>query len=252
MWADGGELYTSGKLSSSLINCITQDKYGFIWVGTEYGLSRFDGYRFTNYLHNEKDSTSITDNIISSFLVDKKGNLWIGCAKGLMRYNYETNDFTRLKFPDGRKPRIYSLVESHNGDILMGTAGFGLYSLRKDSKRIVHERQYAERETDVFFTHIYFNTFYKIIRLEFVSHLSHFCLKFVSHLSHDFFNKIIFVFQKYTCVRWDSDENTFPGLHPGDCPLALHHRRGRTAFSLSDHAERRHQIGGAGAQYHHF
>lgn len=155
MWADGGELYTSGKLSSSLINCITQDKYGFIWVGTEYGLSRFDGYRFTNYLHNEKDSTSITDNIISSFLVDKKGNLWIGCAKGLMRYNYETNDFTRLKFPDGRKPRIYSLVESHNGDILMGTAGFGLYSLRKDSKRIVHERQYAERETDVFFTHIY-------------------------------------------------------------------------------------------------
>lgn len=155
MWADGGELYTSGKLSSSLINCITQDKYGFIWVGTEYGLSRFDGYRFTNYLHNEKDTTSITDNIISSFLVDKKGNLWIGCAKGLMRYNYETNDFTRLKFPDGRKPRIYSLVESHNGDILMGTAGFGLYSLRKDSKRIVHERQYAERETDVFFTHIY-------------------------------------------------------------------------------------------------
>ena len=113
VWADSGELFTSGKLSSSLINCIVQDKYGYIWVGTEYGLSKFDGYRFTNYLHNEEDTTSITDNIISDLLVDKKGNLWIGCAKGLMRYNYETNHFTRLQFPDGRKPRIYSMVESH-------------------------------------------------------------------------------------------------------------------------------------------
>ena len=63
VWADRGELFTSGKLSSSLINCIVQDKYGYIWVGTEYGLSKFDGYRFTNYLHNEEDTTSITDNI---------------------------------------------------------------------------------------------------------------------------------------------------------------------------------------------
>lgn len=98
LWADSGELFTSGKLSSSLINCVVQDKYGYIWVGTEYGLSKFDGYRFTNYLHDEKDTTSITDNIISDLLVDKKGDLWIGSAKGLMRYNYETNDFTRLNF----------------------------------------------------------------------------------------------------------------------------------------------------------
>lgn len=163
VWADSGELFTSGKLSSSLINCIVQDKYGYIWVGTEYGLSKFDGYRFTNYLHNEEDTTSITDNIISDLLVDKKGNLWIGCAKGLMRYNYETNNFSRLQFPDGRKPRIYSMVESHRGDILLGTAGYGLYSVKnngiekKANNRftIRWERAYAERDSDVFFTHIY-------------------------------------------------------------------------------------------------
>ena len=163
VWADSGELFTSGKLSSSLINCIVQDKYGYIWVGTEYGLSKFDGYRFTNYLHNEEDTTSITDNIISDLLVDKKGNLWIGCAKGLMRYNYETNNFSRLQFPDGRKPRIYSIVESHRGDILLGTAGYGLYSVKDNGIEktannrftIRWERAYAERDSDVFFTHIY-------------------------------------------------------------------------------------------------
>ena len=163
VWADSGELFTSGKLSSSLINCIVQDKYGYIWVGTEYGLSKFDGYRFTNYLHNEEDTTSITDNIISDLLVDKKGNLWIGCAKGLMRYNYETNNFSRLQFPDGRKPRIYSMVESHCGDILLGTAGYGLYSVKNNGIEktannrftIKWERAYTERDSDVFFTHIY-------------------------------------------------------------------------------------------------
>lgn len=163
LWADGGELFTSGKLSSSLINCVVQDKYGYIWVGTEYGLSKFDGYRFTNYLHDEKDTTSITDNIISDLLVDKKGDLWIGSAKGLMRYNYATNDFSRLNFPDGRKPRIYSIVESHRGDILLGTAGYGLYSVKKavstqpsDKQFLIkQERQYVERDSDVFFTHIY-------------------------------------------------------------------------------------------------
>ncbi len=153
MWADSGELFTSSKLSSSLINCLTQDKYGYMWIGTEYGLSKFDGYRFTNFLHDEKDTTSITDNIITSFLVDKKGELWIGCAKGLMKYNYKTNNFTRLKFPDGRKPRIYSMVESHKGDILLGTAGFGLYSVKNG--RLSPKREYAERDSDVFFTHIY-------------------------------------------------------------------------------------------------
>lgn len=163
VWADSGELFTSGKLSSSLINCIVQDKYGYIWVGTEYGLSKFDGYRFTNYLHNEEDTTSITDNIISDLLVDKKGNLWIGCAKGLMRYNYEKNNFSRLQFPDGRKPRIYSMVENHRGDILLGTAGYGLYSVKNNGIEktannrftIRWERAYAERDSDVFFTHIY-------------------------------------------------------------------------------------------------
>ena len=153
--ADSSRLYTSDKLPSSLINCVTQDKYGFMWIGTEYGLSKFDGYRFTNYLHDSKDSTSIADNIISTFLVDKKGRLWIGCAKGLMRYNVKNNNFINYPFPDGRKPRIYDIIEGKNGDIIMGTAGFGLYSIRKGTDRIKYERQYSTKDSDMFYTHIF-------------------------------------------------------------------------------------------------
>ncbi len=154
-WGDRGHLYTSGKLSSNLIYCLTQDKYGYIWVGSEYGLSKFDGYNFRNYLHKDNDMTSITDNTISSFLVDKKGNLWIGSAKGLMRYDYENDNFVRYSMPDKRRPRIYSLIEDRKGNILIGTAGYGLYSVPKGATSIVHEKEYSRRDSDIFFTHIY-------------------------------------------------------------------------------------------------
>ena len=124
--ADSGQLYTSDKLASSLINCVVQDNYGYIWIGTEYGLSRFDGYRFTNYQHDSKDTTSIIDNTISQIKIDKSGHLWIGCAKGLMRYNYATNSFHRYNFPNGIQPRVYDIIQSHNGNILIGTAGYGI------------------------------------------------------------------------------------------------------------------------------
>lgn len=54
--ADEGKLYTADKMSSSTINCVTQDGYGFIWVGTEYGLNRFDGYQFVKYFTDVRDS----------------------------------------------------------------------------------------------------------------------------------------------------------------------------------------------------
>lgn len=73
VYADNGKLFHSDKLSSSLINCVVQDRYGFIWVGTDFGLSRFDGYRFVNYRHDKNDTTSILDNIITEFHVDKQG-----------------------------------------------------------------------------------------------------------------------------------------------------------------------------------
>ena len=156
MWAgDTGKLYTSGKLSSSLINCMVQDRHGYIWVGTEYGLNKFDGYRFTTFFHDSKDSTSVSDNIISSFLTDKDGHLWVGTSRGLMRYRYETGDFKRYNFTDGRQPRIYSLVEDRHGDILIGTAGYGLYQLRKGHATIDRTSLSAVKDSDIFFTHIY-------------------------------------------------------------------------------------------------
>ena len=153
--ADIGHLYTPDKLSSGLITCICQDRYGYLWIGTEYGLNKFDGYRYTAYHHNRKDSTTISDNEVASLFVDKSGNLWVGGSKGLARYDYEHDCFKRYQFPDNRSPRVNSLIESATGDLLIGTAGYGLFSLKKGSEDIHYEELFCQRHIDDFCSRIH-------------------------------------------------------------------------------------------------
>lgn len=153
--ADTGKLYNSSMLSSSKTDCIVQDRYGYLWVGTEYGLNRFDGYRFTSYFYDANDSTSIVNNEINDFLVDSSGRLWIGCGKGLVRYDYENNKFIRYKFPDGQTPRVRMMIEDSEGNILFGTDGYGLYSIRPGADALRVETDMNKRSLDNFYTRVF-------------------------------------------------------------------------------------------------
>ena len=54
-----GQYIPSDRFSSGLINAMCQDRYGYMWIATENGLNKFDGYRFTTYYHNSGDTTSL-------------------------------------------------------------------------------------------------------------------------------------------------------------------------------------------------
>lgn len=147
--ADSGSyLYTSARLTSSMIKCVTQDKYGYIWIGTEYGLNKFDGYRFTHYLTDSNDTTSIASNDITTFLVDKAGQLWIGCEKGLMKYEYKTNNFKRYNFPEGEKPRVTEIIQVRNNDIMLATSGYGIYRIKDKTENIVKDNSLRRAPND--------------------------------------------------------------------------------------------------------
>ncbi len=145
-----GRLYSADKMSSTSILCVTQDAYGFIWTGTDYGLNRFDGYQFDKYFHDTGDSTSILSNEITAFFVDSRQHLWIGCRKGLMRYCYENNTFLRYAFPDGLQPRVISIVENDRGEIVIGTSGYGLFVLAKGANTAVRSDRYKCKEDNNF------------------------------------------------------------------------------------------------------
>jgi two-component system sensor histidine kinase ChiS len=89
-------------LSQSTIRCIFQDSRGFIWIGTQDGLNRYDGYHFKVNTHNLNDSTSVSSSIIYLICEDQKGNLWIGTdGGGFNKFDPQQNKFTHNKRETG-------------------------------------------------------------------------------------------------------------------------------------------------------
>lgn len=88
----------SEGLSQSTVNCIFQDSYGFLWIGTEDGLNRFDGYRFEVFQHDPTQINSISNNVIHSLYEDSDGVLWIGTASGLNRYDRFKGSFEVFRY----------------------------------------------------------------------------------------------------------------------------------------------------------
>ena len=134
-----GELYGADRLLSSRTLCVVQDKYGFIWLGTESGLNRFDGYRFTSYKHSAKNSRSLAGIDVVALYVSKKGELWVGTGSGLCRYNYESDDFDRIELPVKEKIHITYIGETADGAVLAGSAGYGLFKVKNGKvSRMLH------------------------------------------------------------------------------------------------------------------
>ena len=153
-----GRLYTSNDLSSSLIRCIIQDKYGFIWVGTNYGLNRFDGYSFSTYLCNPADTTTIQDNGIVQLYPYSKEFLFVATNRGLYKYSYLTNSFQHIVLEKhGEKIRISSLIEDRKHNLLIGTAGYGAYRLDMTTGKVTRLSRKSANSVDDFFSMLFFD-----------------------------------------------------------------------------------------------
>ncbi len=115
----------SEGLSQSVVNCIFQDSKGYIWLGTQNGLNRFDGYSFVKYKFNPDDSTSISNNWIYAVAEDKNGNLWIGTKGGINRYIRKERRFERIQYSIpwdiDIKKYVYDIKSARNGAILINT-----------------------------------------------------------------------------------------------------------------------------------
>ncbi|NEX62808.1 ligand-binding sensor domain-containing protein [Noviherbaspirillum galbum] len=112
---------------------IAEDRYGFMWFGGQLGLSRFDGYRFVTYRHDENDPASLADNLVRALIVDKENRLWVGTQRGLQRFRSDTNRFETIhlaqeKTDDADIPTINELVPGTQNDLWVASEA-GLYHL---------------------------------------------------------------------------------------------------------------------------
>ncbi|MCJ8269725.1 MAG: hypothetical protein MJK04_10030, partial [Psychrosphaera sp.] len=84
-------------LSQHSVTTIYQDKQGYIWIGTDDGLNRFDGYQFKQYTHHPKNPRSLFDNDIEAIFEDIGGLMWVKTDKNIARYNPKTDDFDHFE-----------------------------------------------------------------------------------------------------------------------------------------------------------
>jgi len=118
-------------LSHSTVFSLVQDTTGFIWIATQEGLNKYDGYTFTLYQHDPYDSNSISSNWIRKLFVDSKGNLWIISLDGkLDRYLFPTDGFKHYEFPHDSlsdNVRIVTICEDRQGILWLGASSGALF-----------------------------------------------------------------------------------------------------------------------------
>lgn len=81
-------------LSNEMVNCLFKDSRGFLWIGTDFGLNRFDGVRFEKWFHKPGDSTSLLSNKINSIAEDRQQRLWLGTDGGVSVYDIRSGKFS--------------------------------------------------------------------------------------------------------------------------------------------------------------
>jgi ligand-binding sensor domain-containing protein len=132
-------IISTDGLSNNSVRAITQDHRGFIWLGTEEGLNRYDGMNFTTYKNNPHDPASLASNLILYLLTDSRGYVWIATDQGLNRWDSKTDHFFRYSFArDGMSQPGVNFVlvvrEDSKGRIWVGTVnGLHVYSYSTDS-----------------------------------------------------------------------------------------------------------------------
>lgn len=141
------------SIDNQVITVLVQDAHGLIWIGTQQGLVRYDGYRFRKFTHNVGDPFSLADDYVFSLLVAKDGRIWAGTySDGISVFDPVSERFERFQHDEkvkGSLPgsRISALVEDGQGGMWVATDQ-GLAHLadssRNGAKRFEHFRHSSD------------------------------------------------------------------------------------------------------------
>ncbi len=132
-------------LSNNRVWAITQDKYGLIWIGSQDGLNRFDGYKVEVYRTEPGNKNSLPGNYVRSLFTDSRGRVWIGTSQGLSYYDHRSNSFESF-FRDSTDENslpgnnISTIKEDPRGMLWIGTnSGLCSFDVKNNRfKRFVH------------------------------------------------------------------------------------------------------------------
>ena len=130
-------------LSSNTISHIAQDDYGFLWISTWNGLSRFDGYNFYNYKTGAASRIPHLHNRIIDFVIDQRQNIWLRMYDDYVFVLKRSTDQLIYPFENisgGENFRCkHPLMVTSSGDVCIIVEGVGLYKMRIENGAITSQ-----------------------------------------------------------------------------------------------------------------
>ena len=139
-------------LSQNTVETIFQDSKGYIWIGTNDGLDRYNGYKFKHYKYDRYDENTISNNYIVDIIEDNDGYIWVATINGLNRIDTETNTIKRY-YSDPKKGNLSNdnlweiIFTSNNQLIVTSVDGVSLYDEKTDSfKRILNNNELPSQD----------------------------------------------------------------------------------------------------------
>jgi len=145
-------------LAQESVLAITQDRQGFIWIGTPTGLTRFDGYRTVTYKSVASDSRSMADNWVRVLHIDPAGRMWVGTDNGLDLFDPLNKTFSHY-LPDDSSQRgngnrhVRALLDDGAGGLWMASAD-GLHHLDPATGRFISWHHHADAEGSLADDHV--------------------------------------------------------------------------------------------------
>ncbi len=137
------ETVHDGSIDNQAITALAQDARGLIWIGTQNGLIRYDGYRFRKYTYTANDPFSLPNNYVYALVAAKDGKIWIGnLSEGLSVFDPASERFETFRHDDKvaeslSDNKIWVLSRDEQDGIWIGT-DHGLDYLKAGSKRFEH------------------------------------------------------------------------------------------------------------------
>lgn len=124
-------------LSQSTVETIYQDGKGYIWIGTNDGLNRYNGYEFKYYKHDKYNENSITNNYIVDIIEDKSGYIWVSTINGLSRIDTDTdkikNYYSKENEGNLSNDNLWEMLYTKEGKLIVGSVdGLNVYDEKKD------------------------------------------------------------------------------------------------------------------------
>ncbi|MGF1583884.1 MAG: two-component regulator propeller domain-containing protein [Bacteroidales bacterium] len=135
-------------LSQISVNCIIRDSHGFLWIGTQDGLNKFDGYDFKVYRHQPSDPNSLSNSNINSVIEDRSGNIWVGTQYGLNTFDRNSGTFIAYHHepdnPGSISSNIVHCVYQDSGGIIWVKTEEGVDSFDPESGTFRHFKHYSD------------------------------------------------------------------------------------------------------------